>query len=77
MCGIAGFLSMKSLFNEDDLHLMTDKLAHRGPNAEGYYFDGICGLGHRRLSVIDLSVSANQHMYAANERIIIVYNGEV
>lgn len=68
---------MKSLFNEDDLHLMTDKLAHRGPNAEGYYFDGICGLGHRRLSVIDLSVSANQPMYAANDRFIIVYNGEV
>ena len=77
MCGIAGFLSMKSLFNEDDLHLMTDKLAHRGPNAEGYYFDGVCGLGHRRLSVIDLSVSANQPMYAANDRYIIVYNGEV
>ena len=68
---------MKSLFNEDDLHLMTDKLAHRGPNAEGYYFDGVCGLGHRRLSVIDLSVSANQPMYAANDRFIIVYNGEV
>jgi asparagine synthase (glutamine-hydrolysing) len=77
MCGIAGFLSMKSLFNEDDLHLMTDKLAHRGPNAKGYYFDGVCGLGHTRLSVIDLSVSANQPMYSANDRYIIVYNGEV
>ncbi len=77
MCGIAGFLSRQSLFNQEDLQLMTDKLAHRGPNAEGYYFDGICGLGHRRLSVIDLSDSANQPMYSADQRYVIVYNGEV
>ena len=68
---------MKSLFSEADLHLMTDKLAHRGPNAEGYYYDGVCGLGHRRLSVIDLSDSANQPMYSSDDRYIIVYNGEV
>ena len=77
MCGIAGFLSRQSLFNQEDLQLMTDKLAHRGPNAEGYYFNGICGLGHRRLSVIDLSDSANQPMYSADQRYVIVYNGEV
>ncbi|MFN0188044.1 MAG: asparagine synthase (glutamine-hydrolyzing) [Bacteroidia bacterium] len=77
MCGIAGFLSRQSKFNQEDLHLMTNKLAHRGPDAEGYYFDGICGLGHRRLSVIDLSNSANQPMYSADQRYIIVYNGEV
>jgi asparagine synthase (glutamine-hydrolysing) len=77
MCGIAGFLYYNSVYNEDQLHTMTDKLVHRGPDAEGYFFDGICGLGHRRLSIIDLSVNANQPMYSSNKRYVMVYNGEV
>jgi asparagine synthase (glutamine-hydrolysing) len=77
MCGIAGFLSYKSVFHEEQLRTMTKKLIHRGPDAEGYYYDGICGLGHRRLSIIDLSANANQPMYSSNERYVIVYNGEV
>lgn len=77
MCGIAGFLSYNSVYNEDQLHTMTNKLVHRGPDAEGYFFDGICGLGHRRLSIIDLSVNANQPMFSSNKRYVIVYNGEV
>jgi asparagine synthase (glutamine-hydrolysing) len=40
-------------------------------------YDGICGLGHRRLSIIDLSANANQPMYSSNKRYVIVYNGEV
>jgi len=56
---------------------MTDRIAHRGPDAEGAFFDGICGLGHRRLSIIDLSTRASQPMYSANHRYVIVYNGEV
>ena len=77
MCGIAGFLSYNSVYNEDQLHTMTNKLVHRGPDAEGYFFDGICGLGHRRLSIIDLSVNANQPMYSSIKRYVMVYNGEV
>ena len=77
MCGIAGFLSFQSKFNEEHLHLLTDQIKHRGPNAEGYFYDGYCGLGHRRLSVIDLSENANQPMHSSNERYVIVYNGEV
>ncbi len=77
MCGIAGFISFNSYFSEENLHLMTDRLSHRGPDAEGFFYDGICGLGHRRLSIIDLSERANQPMTSANDRYVIIYNGEV
>ena len=54
MCGIAGFYSKENRFNQEDLIKMTNRIAHRGPDAEGFFYDGICGLGHRRLSIIDL-----------------------
>ncbi len=77
MCGISGFYSFNNVFSENELHKMTDALAHRGPDASGYYQDGIVGLGHRRLSILDLSKAANQPMYSENKRFIMVYNGEV
>lgn len=77
MCGIAGFLSFNNFFKEEDIKRMTDRIAHRGPDAEGSYYDGVCGLGHRRLAVIDLSDRANQPMVSSNERYEIIYNGEV
>lgn len=77
MCGIAGYLSFESKFSPNDLSLLTDSLSHRGPDARGQYHDEVCGLGHRRLSVIDLSSSANQPMLSKNKRYVIVYNGEV
>jgi asparagine synthase (glutamine-hydrolysing) len=77
MCGIAGFFSAEKKISKDELHQMTNAIAHRGPDADGYFFDGKVGLGHRRLSVIDLSENANQPMYSANNRYIIAYNGEV
>jgi asparagine synthase (glutamine-hydrolysing) len=77
MCGIAGFYSPENKFNEDHLRAMTDSLKHRGPDAEGFYCNDAVGLGHRRLSIIDLSSRANQPMKALNDRYVIVYNGEV
>jgi asparagine synthase (glutamine-hydrolysing) len=77
MCGIAGYYSFEDFFTVDHLKKMTSSLRHRGPNAEGFYNDEVCGLGHRRLSVIDLSDRANQPMTSANGRYIIIYNGEV
>ncbi len=58
---------------------MTCKLAHRGPDANGYYSDPAqgLGLGHRRLSIIDLSEAANQPFYSHDRRYIMVFNGEV
>jgi asparagine synthase (glutamine-hydrolysing) len=77
MCGIAGFYSVDQIFPEEKLREMTDSIRHRGPDAEGYFYDGTCGLGHRRLSIIDLSTRASQPMYSSDNRYVIVYNGEV
>ena len=78
MCGIAGFYSSaKHSFSGDTLGKMTNILSHRGPDAEGFYFDEYIGLGHRRLSIIDLSAEANQPLYSQNEQYVIIYNGEV
>ena len=77
MCGIAGFYSFNNVFTRSELNAMTDSLAHRGPDASGYFSDNVIGLGHRRLSIIDLSTSANQPMVDSNDRYVMVYNGEV
>ncbi len=75
MCGIAGFTGNKS---KSQLEEMTSILRHRGPDASGYYHEtSSVGLGHRRLSIIDLSQSANQPFKSRDGRYIMVYNGEV
>lgn len=77
MCGIAGFLSPQ--YNQDDLSKMVRCIQHRGPDADGLYFDkqdGI-GLGHRRLSIIDLSAAANQPFYSRDRRYALIFNGEI
>src|SRR4028118_2296556 len=77
MCGITGFLSFNKFFSEQSLSRITRSLEHRGPDAEGLFYDGTCGLGHRRLSILDLSESANQPMQSADGSCTIVFNGEV
>ncbi|MBQ9361176.1 MAG: asparagine synthase (glutamine-hydrolyzing) [Lachnospiraceae bacterium] len=82
MCGIAGVISKNGYARRDGLRLlkkMTDALSHRGPDGEGqrYLSEGMALLGHRRLSVIDLSESASQPMQSADGRYTISYNGEV
>jgi asparagine synthase (glutamine-hydrolysing) len=77
MCGIAGFYSPKQLLTRDDLSTMTAALSHRGPDADGFFFDGPIALGHRRLSILDLSDSANQPMSSEDGRFTIIFNGEV
>lgn len=77
MCGIAGFVDYKKETTRESLALITDRIAHRGPDAAGYFFDGCVGLGHRRLSILDLSAAANQPMYSTDGRYVIIYNGEV
>ena len=77
MCGIAGFISPQNRLTADHLHMMTHRLAHRGPDAEGYFCEAGVGLGHRRLSILDLSEGARQPMHSHDERYVIVYNGEV
>jgi asparagine synthase (glutamine-hydrolysing) len=73
MCGIAGFVGAG---DRGTLERMTRALAHRGPDAEGYLVDGAVHLGHRRLSVVDLSGGA-QPMATTDGLFTIVFNGEI
>ena len=79
MCGLAGILHFDRSHPVDrDLLLrMTRSIAHRGPDAEGLQVYGNVGLGHRRLSILDLSSEANQPMANKDGSVHIVYNGEV
>lgn len=52
-------------------------VAHRGPDGDGYYVDGPAGLGHRRLSIIDLTDAASQPMATTDGRYVLTYNGEI
>ena len=56
---------------------MTDAIAHRGPDGEGFYIDSFIGLGHRRLAVIDLSPMGHQPMTTPDGQYTITYNGEI
>ncbi len=77
MCGIAGFFQLQTNDPEDRLKLMGKAIAHRGPDAEGFFVEGAVGFVHRRLSIIDLSSAANQPMLSQCGRYVMVYNGEV
>ena len=79
MCGLAGFIDFNKVSKLSDLKIMTDVLHHRGPDDSGYDFFELqnvnIGLGHRRLSILDLSKHGHQPM-KFNE-FTIVYNGEI
>lgn len=79
MCGIAGIIRFAgSKVEKHELKIMTDTIAHRGPDGEGQWVDdtGKVGLGHRRLSIIDLSEKGNQPMHY-RDRYHLVFNGEI
>ncbi len=75
MCGITGY-HCNDPRARAALPAMTAALAHRGPDADGFHFDGPVGLGHRRLSVIDLAGS-RQPLVSADGAIAVVFNGEI
>ena len=79
MCGIAGFCDFSKKSSSDTLKFMTDVLHHRGPDDSGYFWDeneySQIALGHRRLSILDLSAHGHQPM--TFEHLDIVFNGEV
>lgn len=78
MCGIAGIFNTNGLpVSPVVLRKMTDSIAHRGPDGEGFYIDSFIGLGHRRLAVIDPSRAGHQPMVSGNKQVVISYNGEV
>jgi asparagine synthase (glutamine-hydrolysing) len=79
MCGVAGFLDRNFSSSDVLLKQMTDAVNHRGPDDSGYFFESKSqfqvGLGHRRLSILDLSMHGHQPM--CFQKTHIVYNGEV
>ena len=79
MCGITGIINRRAKVDLNQLSNMTDRIAHRGPNAEGKFVNPnkTCGLGHRRLSILDLSDAANQPMHSECGNYSLVYNGEL
>ena len=75
MCGIAGYFGTSPV-DEKRFDEMVDIIAHRGPSDRGVYVDGNLALGHRRLSIIDLS-SAGHQPFHYKDRYVLVFNGEI
>jgi len=82
MCGLAGFLGLGALDNQNIslvLQIMGDAIRHRGPDDGGIWCDIDAGIGlsHRRLSIVDLSSAGHQPMVSAGGRYVIAFNGEI
>jgi asparagine synthase (glutamine-hydrolysing) len=78
MCGITGIFNLnREPVSIVALQAMTDVIAHRGPDGEGFFVESCIGLGHRRLAIIDLSPAGHQPMTTLDGRYVLSYNGEV
>jgi len=78
MCGITGLINLNGApISPVILQKMTDEIEHRGPDGEGHWVENNVGLGHRRLSIIDLSPAGHQPMISADHRYVLSYNGEI
>ncbi len=76
MCGINGFINYNNN-SQTLIKKMNEKIKHRGPDGEGFYLDKNISLGHRRLSIIDLSENGKQPMFNEDKSMCIVFNGEI
>ena len=76
MCGITGFTNHIA-DAETVLSAMQERIRHRGPDAEGQYVDADIALGHRRLSIIDISEQGDQPMFNEDKTLVLVFNGEI
>jgi len=78
MCGITGIINLNGApISPVILQKMTDEIEHRGPDGEGDWVEDNVGLGHRRLSIIDLSPAGHQPMISVDHRYVLSYNGEI
>jgi asparagine synthase (glutamine-hydrolysing) len=77
MCGICGYLSREGPATAESIGAMAGTLAHRGPDGEGRHLDGPMALGHRRLSIIDLSEAAREPMTNEDGSLWLTFNGEI
>lgn len=76
MCGIAGILRTDSAIEQHDIQRMTDAIAHRGPDGEGFFLHQNAAIGHRRLAIIDLA-TGTQPMCNEDQSIWVTFNGEI
>lgn len=76
MCGLCGYAGLPALNDPALIRTMTSRIAHRGPDDEGFYSDSHVAIGHRRLSIIDLG-GGHQPMSSADGRYTLAYNGEI
>ena len=76
MCGIAGIALRQGRAEAAQVRAMCAQMRHRGPDDEGYHLDGACGLGMRRLSIIDLN-TGHQPIANEDETLWVVFNGEI
>lgn len=77
MCGIVGVVTRTAPVDRGVLVRMTSQLKARGPDDQGIWSDGKVGLGHQRLSVIDLSAAGHQPMFNEDGTVAVVFNGEI
>lgn len=77
MCGIGGIIDFNNPRQPEALRTMAAAMAHRGPNATGYYEEGRVNLVHLRLSILDTQARGNQPMHSPDGRYTIVHNGEI
>lgn len=79
MCGINGILHLQPQKKVDERNLikMRDSLEHRGPDDKGLFIENNIGLGHRRLSILDVSLAGHQPFFSEDGRYVMVYNGEI
>src|SRR5436853_6600692 len=77
MCGIAGTVSAGGAVSAGAVAPMLDRLAHRGPDDFATWADSRCALGHRRLSIIDLSEAGRQPLSNEDGTVWITFNGEI
>ena len=76
MCGFTGFTNHIDNSNAV-LQEMLNRIKHRGPDAEGTYIDEDIALGHRRLSIIDVSDAGTRPLYSADGNLALLFNGEI
>src|SRR6185295_17204057 len=78
MCGICGIIQFDfQPVASNMIETMNRSMKYRGPDDEGIFVDNNVGLGHVRLSIIDLSTAGHQPMFTHDKRYVIVFNGEV
>ena len=80
MCGITGIIDFKNnKINSQEINYFTKSLDHRGPDGSNYFInnDKNVGLGHTRLSILDISERANQPFFYDNKRLVLTFNGEI